>query len=991
MAISQRQYNKLLAQETLRYLLMGKLPNLDQIAARVASIVGDSVITYQYIAQPSRDIFQNHTYNKSLRRIKFDIDTLHEEILDLIGKSSERMSYADLFHKVNSYELSNLESKLNSLLFTIENADFYFLGAYESFTDNSKTDTKNSTSSIIDLSESCIALPYGGKNTQKIKTSHLYDSATWPVEVLTPNASSIIGTTNVAGSSFGNIFSDTISSWAYEVVTDVPTDVSIRIVFPLAGSAREEVEVLVNRFELMSHTPTVQTVLLKTSNDNVNYIAPLGYESGVTMRDQKLVYGLDFETTLVQYVELTFSKSTPDKEIVENSGKKYQYIFGLRNFSAFSVGRLSKGRYQSKPFDFTDEEEKISKVSIDVDSIVPKGCSALYSVALTDKNDNFVSSFVPITPINSTSASTGVPKIAQFNTTLPNTSRYSVPFGGNDAAQVYGRPFQGKNFYRIGNSISPEPIFSSSKLYRGYKAWYRDSTQGFELTKVSDIFVSFEQSDVESVYTIAKESVSATNVAGVVMADLSKPVYYSSSRGHLMKPPAGITNTSTDIKPNYAIYKATLTGPVSRRTSSFTLSNSRSQRLPVSNFLIATGVTSDLPILRNIGGQIYQNNVDYIIVTEEINGRQVPTGEITIPDGSALLDSAGSIITPLPSLEFEYTNDPDVTHKITSIYNTRVVLSNLTITNSDNLEITYRYIPTSPSKIIKASIRVANLPSTSGNKIYYTEGRDYIVNASDGGIQRIPTGSIPANGNVYVEFTFRDAAQGIETFVTWCNITDTAGVQIRFEVNDVTKKNKLIPDTELGEGFYVNTSQGLINLTNAITTPLLGPGWVQFVVRSKNPSANTEFRTNLINQVIQLRDENNKKVFRDNNLYFKEIICFRDPLKEITLNHLKVNTLKSDHSVFAIDSTTTPNTNYLVLNFLPNSTDELYLYGPTDDSDVNSNPASIIEEFLHTWESKLTSNIVGTKVVVRIDLERDTQTDGGVTPKCFEYRLRAGV
>ena len=181
----------------------------------------NNIITYKYTAQPSRDIFQNHTYNKSLRRIKFDIDTLHEEILDLIGKSSERMSYADLFHKVNSHELSNLESKLNSLLFTIENADFYFLGAYESFIDNSKTDSKSSTPSIIDLSESCIALPYGGKNTQKIKTSHLYDSATWPVQVLTPDVSNIISTTNVAGSSFGNIFSDTISSWSYEVVTDV--------------------------------------------------------------------------------------------------------------------------------------------------------------------------------------------------------------------------------------------------------------------------------------------------------------------------------------------------------------------------------------------------------------------------------------------------------------------------------------------------------------------------------------------------------------------------------------------------------------------------------------------------------------------------------------------------------------------------------------------------------------------------------------------------
>jgi len=205
------------------------------------------------------------------------------------------------------------------------------------------------------------------------------------------------------------------------------------------------------------------------------------------------------------------------------------------------------------------------------------------------------------------------------------------------------------------------------------------------------------------------------------------------------------------------------------------------------------------------------------------------------------------------------------------------------------------------------------------------------------------------------------------------------------------RKNKLVSDTAVGEGFFVNSSNGLVELTNAVNTPVLGPGWVQFVVRSKNPTTNVSFGSNLIDQVIQLRDIYRKKIFRSNNLYFKEISAIRDPMIQVTLNHLKVNTLKSDHNVFAIDNTTDPRSNYIVLNFLPNNTTELYNYIPTADSDSNSRPQANSEQFLFQWRSRSLDQAIGNKVVVRIDLERNEQTDGAITPKVFDYKIRAST
>lgn len=990
--IFQKQYEKLLAQAIYNYLLEGRLPNIEEVSKSISNLTKDkSNALFSYITQPSRALFQNESFNKSLKQLNFDINLVQESILELINKNNTRVSYSDLFHKIHISELKRLESELNLLLFTIQNADFYFLGAYDNFNDLSKTDKNNSDDRIVDLTESCLVLPYGGKNTKKINTSHLYNEGSWPIDVI--SSGQIISSSIIAGTKFGNIFNDLNEVWLYEVVTNSQSPTSISFTFPLAGSSKEEIEVFVNRFQIISHGLNDQKLLVQVSNDNINFITPLGYEDGILLVDQKTTYGMDFETNLVQYVKLTLTKNTYDIEQKESS--TYKFVFGLKNFSAFTIGRKSSGRYQSIPFDFSGNEEKISKVSIEATSQVFNGTSINYSIALANDND-IITPFINISPINQSSKSIGIDNIVSFNTTTDHTRSMTVNSSGTNTSTQYGSTFQGKIFYAIGDDIVPAPLFKSCTLFRGFDGWSRDISNGFKTIDIDNNYITFQNSDDESLYVISKEIVSSENQLSTglvrkVQLTTIHPVYYIQSKGHLLKPADISVDPFSDNKPNYSVYKILLNSSVTRNSKSFTLSSQLTQLLPVSNFVTQSSTDSELPQLSLSTGQILRPNIDYIVETEIVSGRPRSTGVFTIPSTSSLLNSSGVIHTPNLLLVFTYTNDPDITYKISNISDNFITLDNLQVSLDDSIEVSYRYVPVAPNEIIKASIRVANSTSNSSSRTFYIEGVDYIINAITGAIQRLPSGNIPAQGSVYVEYTYRSADEGIQTFSTWCNITTSTGIQLKFDLNETTKKNKLIADLESGEGFFVNTAQGLIDLTNAVNSPVLGPGWIQFVVRSKNPTTNSGFRTNLIDQVIQLRDAFKKKIFRSNNFYFNQITAFRDSMDQVTLNHLKVNTLKTDHSVFAIDNTTDPRKNYLVLNFLPNSTNELYNFGPTDDSDSSSPPQEISEQFLLTWSSKSEDQLIGNKIIVRIDLERSDQADGSITPKVFDYKIRASI
>lgn len=987
--IYERQYKNILSQELLRYLLEGRLPSINEISARIAKILGkNDRIIYQYISQPSRTPFQVDLYNKSLQRIKFDIDIFQEELLDLFKEIDKRISYADLFYKVNAYQLKKIKAELVSILFTISNADFYFLNAYDSFIDTTKLDRENSTDGVINLSERCISIPIGKTSSKKVDTTHLRSHIDWPITITKP--ASVVSSQLVVGTSFSNIFRDEINSWAYEVRTENKQTTELTFKFPLAGEVEDEVEVLINRLEIIPHG-SGQKLKVRVSTDDVNYQTISGYEDWINLESSDTVYALDFETNLVQFVEITLSKSTPDDEVTLNGKKVPQYIFGLKSISAYTTGRGTSARYQSKPFVFDNSEGKISQVSIQADHYIPPGSNIYYYVGI-DKGENTV--FLPINPIGK-STKKGIPEVLKLSGIESYTNKFTSDISGEGMATRYGSYFQGKSFYSIGPSLSPKPVFGSVSLYRGYKHWYRDKSSRFENVDNSDIYVNFSGSDIEGIYSVYKETPSflnrTQNSIRSVLLTTTKVPYYDSSKGHTMRPTSGM-EYSADAAPLYTIYKVTQTSTQERPTRQFVLTSSFTQNLPITNFISETTDISNSPVLQNLSGTTYIPGIDYDIELEDVGGALKPSGRFTIVENGGLVNPTTGQPYALLTLQFTCTIDPDITHKVTRIQNNVITLTDAVVNYSDSIEITYRYIPKSPDEIIGASIRVSDRPSTSSGRYYYSEGTDYSIDSSSGLIQRLPNGGIPSRGSVYVDYKYRNSIPGMNTFTTWVYVQDDSGIKINLELDATTKQNKLVVDTESGEALYVNSPNGLIDISSSVVTPLLGPGWLQIICRSKDPDSNTVFRTNLIDQVIQLKDNYKKRIFREGNSYFSQIIAFREPMIQKTLNHLKVNTLLNDHNFFAIDDFTDPLNNYIVVNYSPNTTDELYNRIASPDEDPDERPALSGEIYSVEWNSK-NQNIdeVDNDIIVRIDLERVATSDGGITPKVFSYQIRAST
>ena len=1048
MGIFEKQYSKIVAEELLRFMLEGKIPSSEVIAERMSKVLNqEGGITYQYFAQPSRSVFQIEQYNNALKQIKFDIDLFQEELLDLFGESTRRVNFAELYYKIHSHELKNLKSKLESILFSVQDADYYFSGAYDNFSDTSKTNLELSTPTIVDLREGALDLPYGGRNTSRISLLHLASYRNWKVESNLPE-SIVIQKGQLDGTNFSDIFTNIKASWAYQVVTTERTPVTIKFVIPIAGSPEEEAEIFLNRLELSPHSLGKQNILVRLSNDNVNYFAPIGYESGIMVDDATKVYAMDFETTLVQYVEFTFTKENPDDTIPnpDGDGNRYQYVFGLSHFAAFATGRVLKATYYSKPFRF-DSTSSISKIALSSNFFRPPGTSIKYQVALSDDEGNVKTNFFSVNPIGK-EVTSGAPQVLNLKNSNYKSEKFAVALENTDSSLQYGPVIRSRRLYKIKDRVLPSPIFDSIELVRGYGAWSRDSSASYDTLSVPDCYVDFSNLETENLYYIkseapltAESSSSAsysqfTNVTQTtsytqpiqdIKLTLKTPPYYILANGHLMRPSLSLQGAQ-DPAPKYAIYSIKRVSESATRSSKqFDIrngvypqgnvnTNPVTFNLPVSDFVVNSPDPSRNPVIRaqiSSSGPTYVLTpvLDYDLETVTIDNVIKPTGKILIKHhAQSLLRPLVSNNTPTvgSTLTIEYTPEQDITHKISAITGNEVIISKSVYNPGDTFEVVYRALVQSPSEIIRNSVKVYDKPLSDPSTRLLREGIDYSLNAVAGTLTRLGTGTIPTNGSVYVVYQIKLSTAGLERFSTWCKIENPDGIEIRFFLDRTAKKPFLFPDYSAGEKLFISTSSSLIEITNSISTPRLSPGWIQFIVISKNPEANPGYSTNLINQVIQLQDINGQRIFREQSKYFNSILAYREPMVQKTLNDLRFNTLTEDTRSFAVDESDRNNPVVLV-NFLPNKSSDLYSYGPTSykflypiigPSDVDigigglsvyANPIKIPESYSIVWYYSSTDpEDINNNVVVRIDLEQDPKTDGSVTPKVFDYQLRVG-
>lgn len=984
MSIALRQYREIYNRYLLEYLKEGKVPSFEEVVARAGSdlpkIDQPAAPLYFYKPQPANSVFDIDMYNKAMSHILTDLKILFAELTEIELNNIQRILHSDLFHSVHSYELNRLNRQLDSLLFALQGADDNFVSAYENFGDVSKLNPTLSTNGVIDLDERCLSLPIGGKGTFKIDLSHLYSSSN-PNITLDGKNLNLVG--SIPGTNFGDIFRDSNKAWG--IIIESPIDQPVSIKFTFALSAEE----FINKITLLHHGSKSQTAYISTSVDNVNIKDIVEYSSGIILDDQSKIVSLDFSDTLVEYIQVTLTKQNADITIINEGSQTFRYIFGLKNISLFSTGRVSSATYVSQSFDFTNDVGTLSKISISSSESIPDGTSIDWSIGLINSDDVQVGSYLPITP-ESRSASSGPSKIIQLQDTI-KSSLYIV---STSYTNVFN--YNSILFYCI-TTLTDEPIFGTAQLFRGQRAWFRDTQGSFDTLSVKDNFIPFSKGNTQKLYNTIQEVVTIRSVQSVSdqrVALVSNAPLYTDSGPYTLIPSAGI-NTIKDTAPIYAIYNVNLSaGNTSAQKANVSFS-SGSVDLGQPNILYkAKGDILVQEIVTTGFGQVsvgtivkeFVDGTDYIV---ELNADSTPTGRILAIAGSTLLSSPQ--YSPNSQYVITYTIDADVTRFVSNIINNQIFFT-ISATNSNVLTdvtaiIKYRYVPTD---IIKSSVKVKAGFGSSGEDRIFKQGADYIFDSSNSTIQKLSTGSIANDQDVFVDYQYNDTTANLEQFFLWAYVSDPNGINILVKTlgsGTLNNQNTLLPDTALGEQLYASIpSVGLVKLTSAVEWPTM-KGWVQFIVKSRSPESvqNTSSQA-LIDQVIRLQDNQNNYIFVSGGRYFNELTGIREPLKQVSLPFLKTNVLKNDRSNFAIREILVGNTlQYQVItNFAPGSTSDLYTYA------VDSNTGNITknaEEWKLLWSSS-DSQDAFKKIVVKANLNRLSSVNGNITPKVFNYYLK---
>ena len=992
MTLVTRKYQKVYDKIFREILKEGRVPSHADVVQRAGDSLPDLSKTdepiYKYRPQNRGEVFDIVYYNNAIESIKSDLELLFSEKTEISRKNITRTLNAELFHSLHSNELKRLSAKLDSLLFSLEGAEDNFFADFDNFIDSSKLDIEASTEGVLDTLEESLVLPVGQNGTLRIQINNA-QTRTDPLDLIL-NRTDVNNLGNIPGTTFGNIFKDNVNGWGITIQSETDGPLEASFTFRLD---REE---FINRCTIRHFGTTSQTAFISTSVDKINLDQIKEYSSGILLEDQAKIVSLDFEDRLVDYVHITLSKEKSDSYIEAPDGtKKFTYIFGLKNFSVYSTGRVNKATYVSKPFDFSENLDSIGKISISANESLPDNTKVEWSVAGVDKEGEIVGSYVRINPV-SRSDNALIPKTVLFqDTILENKSIVTDP---GDATSV--ERFQNNDFYQIG-TLETEPLFGTASLFRGYDSWLRDSSSAVSPIQVNDNFVSFSKGDIQVLYVASQEVLSPTVVSidnvDAYVVTTSFPALYNANKGHFLTPEEDV-NPDKDSAPVYAIYSAKLNLSKTEETQEGLTfengtegldddSNIISKTIDLNNQLIRYNEPGDILIKKQsgTGNLTYVDGTDYLVKLDEDG---FPTGEIVglHPDfiGATYLND-----TAWQPLDITYSLEDDILRFVKDITGRQVFfdISAGSIPGASNVLLRYRHPATS---VLKASIKVKNKYGTDILDKIYAQGQDYIFDSANGTIQRLSTGGISSGEDVFVDFKYNDLSSNLEQFFIWCDVKELSTIKAEQNSDSTfSERNNLTPDTETGEEFLASIPKvGLTNLTSATIWPEM-TGYVQFVVKSKSPDTHSDA---LINQVIKMKDKDGNFIFKSQGKYFKEMTARREPLTQVSYNFLKTNVLKADNSYFAIRTTPLGGkfVYQIITNFEPNTSDDLYSFAPERDQNSTGvdGLAEVSESWKITWVSKEASDSAFTKVRVKADLIRSREIDGNISAKVANYYLK---
>lgn len=709
------------------------------------------------------------------------------------------------------------------------------------------------------------------------------------------------------------------------------------------------------------------------------------------------------------------------------------YVINISNISIYKLGRSLDSVLVTKPIAPIDKPvDSISRIALQVDEELLPETAIDYYIALCDSSGTITGDYKQINPINR--VDTNIPKQINFGSSLLDT----IDITGDYKYLNYVTS-KNVNYYQLYQlDTSNTYRFGGSKLYRGGNLFSRVTNKAETTKQIQDNYISFVDGNrTKQLYSAITETAQVLNRL-IGQGNIAKSFLKLS---HTIVTSPKITRNATDPElsidpePDYAISKVEHLRPIMRIT--------RQSLVPTGTPITVNGVTipvaatwlgtsggvgsigvpillngqpidiipsgTNAPVLKFIGSNnfvyIFVEGIDYSLKRSDdpyfnnfsgwnafpLHWRIVPIEptQINVLSGSPLTGTFGGTgsfyltggnlppvtfgpynLTSSQELFLDYYIDPDITRRVVSISysDNEIELDGLLqLVPGDSVLITYRAVP---ENIIPNSIRVTSGIGENEGTVYQS-GIDYTI--SNGSITKLLGGSI--SDIVYVDFKYKEPTEETETFSVWCYYDNKE--PFKFVYNELSLR------ISAGERFLWSYEDGGANNVKDITTQsfiTLTKGWHLFTVKSLNPDI---FNDAAIIKVLKFRSIDNYYLFQRKDWggrLFSKVTAYRSPLRQVTYSVLKNATLKTDHSVFAIDNSK------IYVNFKPADTTDLYPYR------VDSSGSLILqdyEEFIFTGLRKYISEETDYGYLkLKVILSRNKNSNGGITPKLSSYNIR---
>jgi hypothetical protein len=351
-----------------------------------------------------------------------------------------------------------LESKVDQLLFSINNTDGFFYSYLDNFSGIEKIDM-GMTTAYIDLVNNNVSIP-------KIVTStNLQTGSLSTVSPASVTYSILFNNEVVVDNAPVSNFDLTLDGlndtfWSYQHSFSAPGIVALVLNMPVS------IPTPISKVSgsIMSSTPCstfMRAIPASSANPEV-----------IKSRDSKGDYNrFSFVIPSINYsnISLTFYKSEPDR-IVNSESSPYTYEFGIRELNVSADYHEQRAQLVSSPIYIPTSDNEllsISAVSIEVDHQVNSGVDISYFVAADVENGSSISDFdwIPIEPTNINSQEQ--PKIV--NLLGPTQANEMIGFGGEGSLEP-------SNYYLIPmstesaniNDLNPVtlPFYPDKTVYR---------------------------------------------------------------------------------------------------------------------------------------------------------------------------------------------------------------------------------------------------------------------------------------------------------------------------------------------------------------------------------------------------------------------------------------------------------------------------------------------------------------------------------------------